>query len=86
MTQLTRLIKLARARHLTKVAVPVGVPFSSLTARSAIAANGPTVEQNEWTLNDQRLMQRLLGSMSKSRARISDAHKRGRTAVQRRTP
>jgi len=84
--ELVRLIKLARAHSLTKAAVPVGVPFSSLTARSEIAARGPVAEANEWTLNDQRLMTKLLQGMSKSRARVVDSHRRGRLAVQRRTP
>lgn len=85
MDELVRLIKLARARSLEKAAVPVGVPFSSLTARSEIAARGPVPEANEYTLDEQRFIRSLLENMSKSRARVVDAHRRGRLAVQRRT-
>lgn len=86
MDKLVRLIKLARARSLTKAAVPVGVPPSSLTARSAIAANGPTIEPNEYTLKDARNVLKWLRGMSQSRQRVSLAHAAGRNAVQRRTP
>ena len=82
MNQLVRMIKLARI----KAAVGSGAPASSLTMRSAIAANGPQfTTPNELTGKDVRYLEQLLQSMSKSRARVSDAHRRGRLAVQRRT-
>jgi hypothetical protein len=56
------------------------VPFSSLTARSDYAANDRFAPKprNEFTAREQRLIEELLQFMSKSRARIVDAHRRAR--------
>lgn len=56
------------------------VPFSSLTSRSDFAANRKFAPEppNEYTSSEQALIELLKRGMSRSRARIVDAHKRGR--------
>lgn len=64
-----------------------GVPFSSLTARSAIAAGlKPPEPETDRRGMLQRYLEQLLAGMSRSRASIVDARKRGRESVQRGTP
>ena len=67
---------------------PPGVPFSSLTARSAYAT-GPKFQPKPETDRRgmlQRQLETLLGGMSRSRARIVDARRQARESVQRGTP
>lgn len=59
------------------------IPHSSLTAVSDFAANrrfGPK-EPNPLTSDEQALLERLLGGMSKSRARIVDTNRRARLSA-----
>lgn len=61
------------------------VPQSSLTAVSDFIANrryAPKVP-NPLTSDEQALLQRLLGNMDPSRARVVDAHRRARTSAVR---
>jgi len=55
-------------------------PFSSLTSRSDFAVNRKFAPKapNEYTNLEQSLIEKLKRGMSRSRARIVDAHKRGR--------
>lgn len=85
MNPLVRLIKAARARC-QKSAVVVGVPPSSLTERSRLAAYGPTPEMNELTRDDQRNLWSWMKNMSQSRQRAVLNNIAARQAVQRRTP
>lgn len=59
------------------------VPFSSLTARSDYVANRKHAPKtpNPITSEEQAALERWLAAMSKSRARIVDAHRRGRQSV-----
>jgi|GEM_PF-3728655 len=57
------------------------VPFSSLTARSDLAANGSDEAPNEYTREEQRFIEMLLSAMSKSRARVVDARRNARQSV-----
>jgi hypothetical protein len=59
------------------------VPFSSLTARSDYVANRKYVPQPKKPLTSQQQAQidQLLAGMSKSRARVVDAHRRGRQSA-----
>ena len=62
------------------------VPHSSLTAVSDFVANrkfSPSEPPNPLTSDEQRLMERLLANMSKSRARIADARRRARLGTGR---
>ena len=64
-----------------------GVPFSSLTARSALAAGlKPPEPETDRRGMLQRQLEQLLAGMKPSRARIVDARRQGRESVQRRTP
>jgi hypothetical protein len=57
-------------------------PLSSLTARADYIANRKyKPEKNPLTSDEQELMQRLLAGMSRSRARVVGAHRRGRKDV-----
>jgi hypothetical protein len=60
------------------------VPLSSKTAISDFIANRKYAPPapNEYTTEERRLIARLLENMSKSRARVVDAHRRGRKSVQ----
>jgi len=54
-------------------------PLSSLTAVSDFRANRKyKPEQNEFTLEDQRLLDKLVGGMSRSRARVVGASRKAR--------
>ena len=57
-------------------------PLSSLTARADFRTNRKfKPEQNEFTLEDQRLLDRLVGGMSHSRARVVGARRKARGDV-----
>ena len=64
--------------------VKSAVPLSSLTARSDFIANKKYKPQtpNPLTSEEQRLLERLLAGMSRSRARVVGAHRQGRKSIQ----
>jgi len=58
-------------------------PLSSLTAKADFIANKKyKPEKNPLTAEEQRRLQKLVDGMSRSSARVVDAHRRGREEVQ----
>ena len=57
-------------------------PFSSLTARAEHVTNRMyKPEKNPLTIEEQRLLMKLKGGMSRSRARVVDASRNARNSV-----
>ena len=70
--------------HAKQAALPQydTVPFSSLTARADFIRNRKyKPEQNPLTSEEQRLLDRLVNGLSRSRARVVDASRAGRQSV-----
>jgi hypothetical protein len=92
MTKLAQLVRQVQQSFLRagKTAALPQLPVMPLTAHTAIADyivnKKYKPEQNEYTLDDARLMEQLKQQMPPSKQRIVDAHRRGRKSTPAQQP